>query len=289
MKLQKLNAGPQDSAFLFELEASQVTILINFLNGAKKFFSLPETEKLKFKVSGGAINFRGYFQYKTQNYDIHGVKKDLKEGFDFGKHSMDRDYNHFYGANIWPDQMQDFSSVFDIFEKSGKSFLKEIEARLAVTKNRISENFEPAIANLRVLHYPAQDNINSQQTHLVEHYDPGFATFLFSDDSATEFYCVEQKKWVTVPTQPHSMSVLLGQTAQKWSEGKILAPLHKIERLKKARTSLCFFYNPGFFSQVQSLENKETFNAGRFIYCESVEGPNQHELIYNDILANRIH
>ncbi len=288
MIFEKINLGQHLSVFSFPISDSESEVLMHFLQGAKEFFEMPDDEKLKYKVSGGALNFRGYFQYKSQNYDIHGKKKDLKEGFDFGKHSMDRGYNHFYGANICPPQMHNFNSIFHFFENKGEQFVQKLEEEFEAKENKISHLFDPSIVNLRVIHYPAREVVNDQQIHLVEHYDPGFATFLFSDETATEYFCGEQNKWILIPTNKNTVSVVFGSTAQRWSEGKIQAPLHKIEYLRKARTSLCFFYNPAFAAQVKSLTNKDNFNAGRFIYCESVEEPSRHDSIYDDILLNRI-
>ncbi|MBY0383641.1 hypothetical protein K2X05_00655 [bacterium] len=288
MTFKKINSGPHLSVLSFSLSDSESQVLLNFQKGAKVFFATSEEEKIKFIVSGGALNFRGYFKYKTQNYDIHGKKKDLKEGFDFGKHSMDRDFNHFYGANICPPQMRDFETVFNLLEEKSELFVRYLEDRLKIEKNQISHLFKPPIANLRVIHYPAQDSVNQEQVHLVQHHDPGFATFLFSDESATEYFCTEQSTWKLIPTIKNTISVVLGATAQRWSEGKIQAPLHRIEDLKRARTSLCFFYNPSFAAEVKSITNKDSFHAGRFIYCESVEESSQHDWIYTDIISNRI-
>jgi isopenicillin N synthase-like dioxygenase len=263
--------------------------LFSFLKKSEVFFKKSEEEKKLFCVSGGAHNFRGYFAYKTQNYDVNQKKKDLKEGYDFGSHQLDRGYNHFFGKNIVASEFAQQKEIFAIFEKKAKELIFAVHKKISPENATLLDYFTNPISNLRVLHYPNVENSSDHQIHLVDHYDPGFSTLIYSNEPGTEYFCLNKNQWVEVPFLEKTLTVIFGQTAQRWSEGRIIAPLHRILKLKTPRTSLCFFHNPNFFAKIVSINKNDIFDAGRFIYCESVENNTLHQQLYDDILENKIY
>lgn len=89
------------------------------------------------------------------------------------------------------------------------------------------------------------------------HRDSGFLTVLLQDDDCHSLQVIDSNgDWQTVTPIPGALTINIGDMAQVWSNGRYHAPLHRVlTNTVKPRSSLPFFYNPGYTSLVEPSLN----------------------------------
>lgn len=162
---------------------------------AKRFFALPEEEKLKLSKDQYWWN-RGYERLRSQSFEP-GQSPDLKESFfvaaDLPKeHALHQQKKVNCGPNVWPENMPDraeFERCCMEYYNALMDLSKEILKALALTLD-LDENFFQEFATcdhvgvMRMIHYPPQDPDSDEKISrgIGAHTDFGALTLLLQDE-----------------------------------------------------------------------------------------------------------
>jgi isopenicillin N synthase-like dioxygenase len=262
------------------------------------FFEQTADQKMVYWQGDNPIPFRGYFPPLKQNYDVNGLTKDLKEGFDFGPDLLSEQARysslHFFGQNIWPKEIPLIEALVTTalthFRSIADLVLNHLDSTLEASGHvqPMQPLFSRPVETLRVLNYPAKAAEDKHTTPLVEHIDPGFLTFVFSQSGELEFFNQKLKIWVPVQFDAPKLILITGHFLEKVTGGRFRAPVHRISRTDRSRRSLCYFFNPNYDSKFLRADSGLALEAGKEIFCCSIGYSEDSEYLYKDQLRNRV-
>jgi len=109
---------------------------------------------------------------------------------------------------------------------------------------------------LRLNYYPACLDAVPGTLGISPHRDAGFLTVLEQDMDCHSLQAARltDGEWMTVRPVPGSLTINTGDMANMWSNGRYVAPLHRVlTNDQKQRWSAPFFYNPGYMTGVKPL------------------------------------
>ena len=259
------------------------------------FFSLSMEKKMKYWLGDSPIPFRGYFPPFKQNYDSRGKYKDFKEGYDMGfdllsQKGRTKDYRHFFGPNIFPKEIpeikENISYCLSFFKELSRVVRKCIFEDLSNKKNNMLSSekfFNRSVDTLRFLNYNSNNNSKKHvfTTPLVKHSDPGLLTFIYTDQPGLEFYNYNKKKWEKALANENQLIIVWGKFLELVTESKYKASLHRIKKLSKNKTSLCFFHNPNYDACLEKSPDN-IIESGRQIFCCGIGYNGDAEKLYKD-------
>ena len=236
----------------------------------KRYFNLPHETKLQWKRNEG--NARGFF-----DDELTKQRRDWKEALDFGvPRSRDWTTPDRSSENLCLDGWNQLPSE-DVMPNFRPTVIRYFEAcaelsdRLAVlmAKGMNRDENEPIVQKLREKHssylrvnyYPPCQNEDNEDTEdeskplgISPHRDAGFLTVLLQDDDCHSLQVWKDDRWILVHPIPGALTINTGDMAQIWSNGRYVAPLHRVlTNPKKVRYSAPFFYNPSYDTWVKPL------------------------------------
>lgn len=134
--------------------------------------------------------------------------------------------------------------------------------------------FDPALATLRLTHYPPLDAA-PDQWGIDPHSDAGFMTLLPSNPVAGLQIRPEGEEWFPVEQEPRSFVVNAGDTLRRWSNDRFRSTVHRaVNAAGVDRYAIPFFYDPRVDTVIECL-------AG----CrEPGRAPRHEPIVYRDYL-----
>ncbi|KIV99107.1 uncharacterized protein PV09_09204 [Verruconis gallopava] len=220
---------------------------------AELVFSLSTEEKIELLGKNG----RGYEILGGQTLQP-GAKPDLKEGYFVGPDLAPnvrppfRDFQH---PNIWPPSSLIDPSKFKTPLLKYQSLLAELSLKIlqilaeglpycdAHTFDKFATN---PIANIRLLHYPPQPNLDDKdQLGAGAHTDFGAITLLMQDaNGGLQVLNQQTNEWIDVPPNPSAYVVNVGDMLDTWTKGEYRSNVHRvINRSGTHRYSVPFFFD----------------------------------------------
>jgi isopenicillin N synthase-like dioxygenase len=154
---------------------------------SKRFFAQPIEEKRKIpRVDNfGYVEMKEPLKHKGNEHLIKTVKPALNESFLVGRERSadDPDVNKiFRRINTWPENLPGFRETLleyhATIEALGRKFLPLWAKSLDLPGNFFEPYFKVPHVNLRLAHYPPQDEIGSGQYGINPHTDNCLMTFL---------------------------------------------------------------------------------------------------------------
>lgn len=237
-------------------------LLERFREQCSLFFDLQRS--LKSLLKRNATNARGFF-----DDELTQQRRDWKECLDIGipgSRSWEVQDGHelnacLDGFNQLPgEELPDFrKTIVEYFEAC--SALSHKLARLmskgigrAMDDPFIRELKDNHSSYLRLNYYPPFNSQEKGVLGISPHRDAGFLTVLLQDDDCHSLQALKDGKWLTVKPIPGAITINTGDMAQVWSNGKYVAPPHRVlTDPRKKRYSAPFFYNPGYETFVKPV------------------------------------
>ena len=257
---------------------------------AKRFFDLPEEQKLALKIDK---NFRGYLPMGGSTIVTSSVAKVSKPNQSKSMMLMhevaadDPDAvagKPLQGPNQWPPQdilpgfRPTVEAYVDQMTTLARKLVRAISVALGMKADALDSYFEKPTTFLRLLHYPTQreeDGLFGSAPHT----DYGFITLLAQDDVGGLEVKNRAGEWVAAPPIAGTFVMNVGDILARWSNDRFVSTPHRvINRSGRERYSQPFFFDPSMDHLISAFES--CVPAG--------STPKYEPVVYRDYLMERI-
>ncbi len=231
---------------------------LNELDAAsRKFFALPEAEKMKIAMARGGLAWRGYFPVGGE---LTSDKPDLKQGLYFGEELGADDARvraglALHGANLFPDAVPELKSAvlrfMDEATRSAHAIMKGIALSLGLDAQYFRQTYttDPTLL-FRVFEYPAGDE---EGWGVGEHTDYGLLTLLAQDENGG-LQVKTPNGWIDAPPIEGALVCNIGDMLDRLTGGVYRSTPHRVRNASgKSRLSFPFFFDPGWNAEIVPL------------------------------------
>ena len=230
---------------------------------AREFFALPEEEKLKYKIPGGAGQ-RGYTPYLAESAKDSDLP-DLKEFWHVGRELPKEHRLHsVYPENAWPDEIEGFRAayleLYDSLERCSNILLRGLALYLNQEEDIFTSVTDEGNTILRSLYYPAfkDREIVPGAVRAAAHEDINFITLLITSTSSGLQLLTRDGEWLDVDAEPGEIVADSGDMLSRVTNGILPATTHRVinpDSDSSERYSMPFFVHPRPQSILSVLDN----------------------------------
>jgi len=268
--------GPDRAAFLAELRRTAREIGFFYVTGhgvpegvpqavleaSRRFFALPETEKLKVEMVHSP-HFRGY---NRPGWELTRGKPDWREQFDLAaeRPALPRSdglpaWSRLQGPNQWPDAVPGFRAAMLRWQDEATALsIRLIQAFAAALEQ--PEDIFASIYNdlpnqrIKIIRYPGRDAEEETQG-VGAHKDSGFVTVLLQD-TARGLEVETPNGWIGAPPKPGTFVINIGELLEMASNGYLKATMHRVVSppAGEERLSVAFFLGAKLDATVPVLD-----------------------------------
>jgi len=229
------------------------------------FFALPMAAKQRWTPPGGGL-YRGYCsvegsfpnlveQFHASRFDTPEVA--VAAGFDPALAAT-------LPSNVWPDEPQDFESVwkryFAAMEHLASTMLASFATALGLPSGWFDDKVAGHVANLAANYYPAQSEPPpAGRVRRAPHTDFGSLTILYQRDGHNGLEVLDvDGTWTMVPALAGTFVVNLGDLMARWTNDRWVATPHRVvnpprELASKPRISIPFFQHPDPNARIECI------------------------------------
>ena len=231
----------------------------------KKFFTLPDKEKLKYEKMELAGQ-RGYTS-KGKEKAKDSKTPDLKEFWQSGQVVTDGDpVKEEYPDNVPVDELPRFNEVtkevYKRLEFAGKQLLRAIAVYLELPENYFDDKVNNGNSILRAIHYFPIDNPEALPDGAVRagaHEDINLITLLIGASADGLEVLTRDGKWFPVKANAEDIVVNVGDMLQRLTNNRLKSTTHRVvnppvELLKTSRYSVPFFLHPKSVMDLSCLD-----------------------------------
>ena len=263
------------------------TLITKMRAYSKSFFELSLSQKEKMTVLGSSSGIRGFFRLGQENLQgkdstrdlekeekspvLQGTlyKGDLKEGFDTGREITDQDIDFecpLVDVNRWPEE-----DVLPGFKETVLEYQKELlkvtdkllvafALGLNLPRDYFTKHAKNPMVTLRLLHYPPQEVLDTNQMGCGAHTDYGLCTVLHQDDVGGLQVRNSDHEWIDAPPVPNSFVINIGDMLSRWTDGVYSSTVHRVvNNTGSERYSMPFFFNPDVNTPIASISKSNVF------------------------------
>ncbi|TCD65275.1 hypothetical protein EIP91_002837 [Steccherinum ochraceum] len=256
-------------------------VISNALAASKRFFSLPEPQKLEIDIRKSS-NFKGYNALLSSNNDPENVG-DMHEGFEFGWEEMEvkghdekrANDGAMAGANVWPRDVpgfrEDVLSYYHAAVDLGKKLFPLFALALNLPEHFFSDKTKNSAAIMRVLHYPPQTgSVDDRVIGIGAHTDFECFTILWQEPEIQALQVLNtQKQWIDAPPIPGTLVVNLGDQFARWTNDVFKSTVHRaINRTGVRRYSIPLFFGTDYDVKLEPIPS-----------CVSSDRPAKYEVV----------
>jgi isopenicillin N synthase-like dioxygenase len=250
----------RDNGFFYATGHGIDSNLLARLDAAsRRFFALPEEEKMKIAMAHGGRAWRGFFPVGGE---LTSGKPDRKEGIYFGTELGPSDPRvraglPLHGANQFPAHPPELRSAvleyLDANTRAAHAIMEGVALSLGLDAQYFRNHYtsDPTIL-FRIFHYPS-DSRDSAQWGVGEHTDYGLLTLLAQDD-AGGLQVKSPTGWTEAPPIPGTLVCNIGDMLDRLTGGLYRSTPHRAKNVSgRGRLSFPFFFDPGFEAQIVPL------------------------------------
>jgi isopenicillin N synthase-like dioxygenase len=223
-----------------------------FYSASKTFFSLPESEKLKYEITGLAGQ-RGYTSFGREHAK-HSQVGDLKEFFQIGQTVSDGDpIKAEYPDNVVVSNPAEFTvlgnTLYKAFESSGAHLLRAIALHLGLDEYYFDSRIHNGNSILRAIHYPPIIKEPESAIRAEQHEDINLITLLVGASSGGLQVLTKSGDWLDVIPGEQEIVVNVGDMLQRLTNNYLISTTHRVVNPPKKdwhipRLSIPFFLHP---------------------------------------------
>ncbi|KAM9991958.1 hypothetical protein ACTFIZ_012639 [Dictyostelium cf. discoideum] len=261
---------------------------------SKKFFSLDQSIKMKYRMELAQRAWRGYF---VVGGELTSGLKDWKEGLYLGTELNDDNplviaQTPLHGLNLFPTPEEEIEydlvgfkdtilTYIDKVTKLGHSLMELIAISLNLSADYFSSRYtkDPLIL-YRIFNYPSivsiggdvdnkttgesSDNDDKVEWGVGEHTDYGVLTILYQDDVGG-LQVHSKNGWISAPPIKGTFVCNIGDMLDRMTGGLYRSTPHRVELNRSGRDRISFplFFDPNFNSYpteiegIEQIENKD--------------------------------
>ena len=231
----------------------------NLLKTCKKFFYLPEEDKLKIAPKKWNPNtntvYRGYFPSSVngkEGLDIGDplLKQDMADLLKKEKFEVNHDMTF-----LDPSWQATINNYFDDLHNLGMIIFKTIISSFSSNLSIADQAFQrpKTLSTLRFNYYPKQDKpveVSSQDGVALgceTHVDSGIMTILYQDKKGgLQVQNRRSLEWHDVPHDPNAFVINTGLALEYLTNGRMKATNHRVLFNQEERISIPFFFEPSY-------------------------------------------
>ena len=231
----------------------------NLLKISKKFFYLPEEDKLKIAPKKWNPNtntvYRGYFPSSVngkEGLDIGDplLKQDMADLLKKEKFEVNHDMTF-----LDPSWQATINNYFDDLHDLGMIIFKTIISSFSSNLSIADQAFQrpKTLSTLRFNYYPKQDKpveVSSQDGVALgceTHVDSGIMTILYQDKKGgLQVQNRRSLEWHDVPHDPSAFVINTGLALEYLTNGRMKATNHRVLFNQEERISIPFFFEPSY-------------------------------------------
>jgi len=250
----------RDSWF-FYVSGHRITreLLARLDAASRRFFALPEAEKLDIRMARGGRAWRGYFPVGGE---LTSGKPDIKEGIYFGAelkpdHPRVRAGVPLHGANLFPRDVPELRGVVLDYIHAATAAAHALMEGVALSLELEPDYFRahytanPTVL-FRVFHYPPVPE-NSESWGVGEHSDYGLLTLL-AQDALGGLQVKTSRGWIDAPPIAGTLVCNIGDMLDRLTGGRYRSTPHRAKNVSgRDRLSFPFFFDPDFDAQIRPL------------------------------------
>lgn len=241
----------------------------------KKFFALPQDEKMRYRVNELSI---GYVPPKSTKYVTsiinENTKKDLNETLITAlerpaDHPLIKAKTRFVGPNQWPEGMEGLRAAIIAYQQDilalGRKILPIYAVALDLKPDYFDRFFDDPVMWSRNAHYPAIEP-EENQYGIAPHSDHSFLTILPTTAVPGLQVLTQNKNWVDAKYIDKGILINTGEFLNRWTNGRFIPTPHRVIPPETDRYSIATFFNPSPDTMAVPLES-----------CVSEDNPAQYE------------
>jgi len=223
---------------------------------SRRFFALPQSEKMQIAMSRANRAWRGYFPV---GQELTSGKPDRKEGIYFGEELPAGQLLPLHGPNLFPsEEMREVVLEYLLAMTAlGHRLMSGISLSLGLDENYFHDTYtKDPLVLFRIFNYPT--SLPTDPSWGVgEHTDYGLLTILKQDDLGG-LEVRSRGGWVAAPPVPNTFVCNLGDMLDRLTGGKYRSTPHRVRNVSgKARLSFPFFFDPNFNAEILPLPEIE--------------------------------
>jgi isopenicillin N synthase-like dioxygenase len=250
----------RDSGFFYVSGHRIASEILARLDAAsRKFFALPEAEKLEIRLARGGRAWRGYFPVGGE---LTSGKPDVKQGVYFGAelkpdHPRVRAGVPLHGANLFPREVPELrGAVLDYMgaaTATAHALMEGVALSLELEPDYFRTHYtaNPTIL-FRIFHYPPVAK-TSHSWGVGEHSDYGLLTLL-AQDALGGLQVRTSRGWIEAPPIEGTLVCNIGDMLDRLTGGRYRSTPHRAKNVSgRDRLSFPFFFDPDFDAQIRPL------------------------------------
>jgi isopenicillin N synthase-like dioxygenase len=259
----EIGAACRDLGFFYASgHAIPLGTLDDLARASRRFFALPEAEKMQIAMAKGGRAWRGFFPVGGE---LTSGKPDIKEGLYFGEELGADDPRvraglPLHGANLFPDAVPELRQAVASFMQGAEQSAHAILEGVALSLGLDAQYFRRAYTShptmlFRIFHYPA--STADAGWGVGEHTDYGLLTLLAQDDIGGLQVKTPPDAgggWIDAPPIPGALVVNIGDMLDRLTGGVYRSTPHRVLNASgRSRLSFPFFFDPGFDARIEPL------------------------------------
>ncbi len=256
------------------------------VEAGKRFFALPEAEKLKYKLPVGGQ--RGYTPFGVETAKGE-VNYDLKEFWHVGRDlPPGHPYRNHMANNVWPDaEVADFHEkvgwLYAALDAMGLKVLEAIASYLGLDRQFFDPTVDFGNSILRLLHYPPVP-ADGPNIRAAAHEDINVITLLLGAEEAGLEVLDRDGQWLAVNPPPGALVCNIGDMLQRLTNHKLPSTTHRVVNPAPERRGFARYSTP-FFLHFNSDYLIETLPS-----CVDAAHPDRYPtpITANDYLQERL-
>lgn len=268
--LAQMKVAAEEVGFATVINTAMTPARMRFVLAAyRAFFDLPVETKDQVNMARTGSN-RGWGAPQSEQVDPD-ANPDYKEVFDCGYTLPDGDPRadlSVYAPNHWPDRPAGFEAVIRAYYGDAldvaRGILRGIAMSIGADADFFADKFDCPMALLRGNYYPPRPEwAGDKDFGIAAHTDYGCLTLLATDGQpGLEVQPRGSDNWVPVQAAPGEFVINFGEMIEMWTEGKVIATLHRVKGGPDERISVPLFFNPNVETNVAPVGSGRVIRAG---------------------------